>query len=233
MRASICMARKSGSRPVSQTAVLNALPARIALLDPAGVIMAVNENWRRFATINELETEDFAVGVNYLEVCEAAVGEGLGDVLAGRRPSFEIEYPCHSASERQWFRLMVGPLRPGQQEGIVVMHLNVTERRLAEEASYDRERRFRTMADVIPQLAWVARADGYIFWYNERLYEYTGTRAVDMEGWGWQSVHDPAVLPEVITRWTVAVASQRAFEMEFSPRAADATSGSSSPAPCR
>ena len=51
--------------------------------------------------------------------------------------------------------------------------------------------RFRTMADAIPQLAWIAKADGYIYWYNRRWYEYTGTTPEQMEGWGWQSVHDP------------------------------------------
>ena len=53
------------------------------------------------------------------------------------------------------------------------------------------------MANAIPQLAWIARADGYIYWYNERWYAYTGTTPEQMEGWGWQSVHDPAVLPKV------------------------------------
>jgi len=37
----------------------------------------------------------------------------------------------------------------------------------------------------------MAHADGRIYWYNERWYEYTGTTPAQMEGWGWQSVHDP------------------------------------------
>ena len=47
------------------------------------------------------------------------------------------------------------------------------------------------MADSIPQLAWIAKADGFIYWYNKRWYEYTGTTPHQMDGWGWQSVHDP------------------------------------------
>ena len=46
----------------------------------------------------------------------------------------------------------------------------------------------------------MARSDGHIFWYNRRWYDYTGTTAEQMEGWGWQAVHDPAVLPEVLER---------------------------------
>jgi len=34
-------------------------------------------------------------------------------------------------------------------------------------------------------------------------------------GWGWQSVHDPKVLPEVMERWRTAIATEGAFDMEF------------------
>lgn len=52
---------------------------------------------------------------------------------------------------------------------------DITERKQAEEELRDSEERFRTMANAIPQLAWIARPDGYIYWYNERWYSYTGT----------------------------------------------------------
>jgi PAS domain S-box-containing protein len=86
-----------------------------------------------------------------------------------------------------------------------------------------REAEFRAMANAIPQLAWMAHADGSIFWYNQRWYEYTGTTLEQMEGWGWQSVHDPARLPEVVSRWRSAIAAGRLFEMEFTLRGANGT----------
>ena len=83
------------------------------------------------------------------------------------------------------------------------------------------ERQFRTLADAIPTLAWTAQADGYIDWYNARWYEYTGTTPEQMAGWGWQSVHDPAVLPSVLERWQGSVATGEPFEMTFPLRGAD------------
>ena len=77
------------------------------------------------------------------------------------------------------------------------------------------------MANAIPQLAWIARADGYIYWYNERWYAYTGTTPEQMEGWGWQSVHDPALLPKVLEQWKASIASGQEFDMEFPLRGAD------------
>src|ERR1700754_4533544 len=68
------------------------------------------------------------------------------------------------------------------------------------------EDQFRTMANSIPQLAWMAHGDGFIFWYNRRWHEYTGTTPEQMEGWGWQNVHDPGVLPKVMEKWRGAIA---------------------------
>jgi PAS domain S-box-containing protein len=83
------------------------------------------------------------------------------------------------------------------------------------------EEHFRTLADSIPNLAWWANGDGYITWYNQRWYEYTGTTPEQMEGWGWQSVHDPNVLPKVIERWKTSIATGKPFDMEFPLRGTD------------
>ena len=94
-------------------------------------------------------------------------------------------------------------------------------RRRAEEAMRESEERFRTMANALPQLAWIAQPDGYIYWYNQRWYEYTGTTPEQMEGWGWQSVHDPAVLPAVLEQWRSSIATGQPFDMDFPLRGAD------------
>jgi PAS domain S-box-containing protein len=80
---------------------------------------------------------------------------------------------------------------------------------------------FRELAENIPALCWIADASGYISWYNPRWYEYTGTTPAQMEGWGWQSVHDPRSLGVVLERWTEAIASAAPFEMVFPIRGAD------------
>jgi|GEM_PF-3597100 len=56
-------------------AILNAVPAHVAVLNSGGVILVVNEAWRRFASANVLQSADFLVGHNYLAVCERASGD--------------------------------------------------------------------------------------------------------------------------------------------------------------
>jgi PAS domain-containing protein len=61
----------------------------------------------------------------------------------------------------------------------------------------------------------MAEPDGSIFWYNQRWYDYTGTTPEAMQGWGWQSVHDPEILPGVLEGWRASVTNGQPFEMEF------------------
>jgi PAS domain S-box-containing protein len=60
------------------------------------------------------------------------------------------------------------------------------------------ERQFRTLANSIPQLAWMADPDGSVFWYNQRWYDYTGTTFEEVEGQGWQKVHHPDHIERVL-----------------------------------
>jgi len=80
---------------------------------------------------------------------------------------------------------------------------------------------FRRLAEHMPALCWIADGSGYITWYNPRWYQYTGTTPAQMEGWGWQSVHDPRNLAGVLERWSEAIASSQPFEMVFPIRGAD------------
>ncbi len=95
------------------------------------------------------------------------------------------------------------------------------ERVRIESALHESEARFRMMADAINQLAWIARADGHIYWYNQRWYDYTGTTPEEMEGWGWEKVHHPEELPGVVERWKKSIDTGEPFDMTFPLRGAD------------
>ena len=98
----------------------------------------------------------------------------------------------------------------------MALYKHQAERKLRES-----EEQFRALANSIPNLAWWANGDGSVTWYNQRWYEYTGTTPEQMEGWGWQSVHDPEMLPQVLERWKASIATGEPFEMEFPLRGAD------------
>jgi signal transduction histidine kinase len=127
---------------VKQAAILNALPAHIALLDTQGCIVSVNEAWRQFGNANVIQSPGYGIGLNYLEICDSApqesseghqVAEGIRSVLSGKLKTFLLEYPCHSPTEQRWFLLKVIPLTDELRNGAVVTHRNITEQKQAED----------------------------------------------------------------------------------------------------
>lgn len=110
-------------------------------------------------------------------------------------------------------------LRARQKQYEVRDHLH--ELRLQEEALRQAEAQFRQLANAMPQLAWIADADGRTVWYNDGWYSYTGKTFEQLAGSGWQSLHDPDLLPEVLQRWHACVRKGLRFEMEFPLLGAD------------
>ena len=170
-----------------QAAILDALPANLALLDARGMIISVNEKWRRFALANEMRIAGDGIGHNYLAVCAHAIGPdaalagevavGIRSVLGGQASTYSVEYPCHSPTERRWFQMTVTPLADHYLEGAVVMHIDVTGRKQAEEVLRESEDRFAGafehapigVALVSPEGRWlrVNRALCELFGYTE------------------------------------------------------------------
>ncbi|MES2734014.1 MAG: PAS domain S-box protein, partial [Bacteroidota bacterium] len=89
-----------------QSAILDALPAPIALVNAKGIIMTVNGAWKAFAKQNEFQHPSCGVGEDYLRICDTAKGanaeeaplvaEGIRAVISGSKFVFSLEYPCHS-----------------------------------------------------------------------------------------------------------------------------------------
>ena len=119
--------------------------------------------------------------------------------------------------------LTVSPVRnsSGKIIGALKIARDISEQKRSEQALRRSEAELQTLANTIPQLAWMAHPDGNIFWYNQRWFEYTGTNLDKMRGWGWQSAHDPERLPAVVERWKHSLETGEPFEMEFPLRGAD------------
>jgi len=92
---------------------------------------------------------------------------------------------------------------------------------LAEIARGEGEESFRMLANNIPQLAWMADENGYIFWYNDRWFAYTGTTLADVEGWGWQKVHHPDHVRRVVDKIKKCFQTGEIWEDTFPLRGRD------------
>lgn len=124
--------------------ILDSVAANIAVLDPDGAIIIVNDGWRKFKAENSCETvSEDDIGINYLQVCNESLAreddaslvmirDGIQSVLKGSETKFACEYPCHSPEQKRWFRMTATPLL-NKYGGCVVVHTDVTKRKQAEE----------------------------------------------------------------------------------------------------
>ena len=153
--------------------------------------------------------------------------EEESDILARMRRGESVEHFDTVRVRKDGTRIdvsvTISPIRDGNGTivGASKIARDITERKFKEEALRESEERFQVMANGIQQLAWMAEADGSIFWYNQRWYDYTGTTLGQTKGWTWEKIHDPAFLPKVLDRWKEAVATGTPFDMEFPLRGAD------------
>jgi PAS domain S-box-containing protein len=196
-------------------------PAAVAMFDREMRYLAVSRRWMR--SFNLLGN---VVGRSHYEVFPE-IPERWREVhrrcLAGAVEKSDEDRFDRADGSVVWVKWEILPWfdASGQIGGIIIFSEDVTARKRAEEALRESERHLRTLADTVPQLVWMAEADGNIFWYNQKWYDYTGTTADEMLGWGWQSVHDPQILPKVLEQWRSSIASGKPFEMEFPLRGAD------------
>ncbi len=156
-------------RLAAAAAVVDAFPGSTAVVDPDGVIVAVNAAWEAFARENGRDTVD-DVGRSYL-ACAApehwnvpADGQRLVDgiraVLAGTQACFEQTYPCHSPTVQHWFRCEARALTgPAGVAGAAVIHVDVTHEVASAVRSATRLRQLADAADAVGAYWWDWRID--------------------------------------------------------------------------
>jgi diguanylate cyclase (GGDEF)-like protein len=122
---------------------LDALAIRIAILDSAGTILAVNGAWHQHAGVDPLSRQACPVAANYLAACDSAPGDrmpeasavavGIRAVMAHERPEFSREYPGSAHDGKRWFNVRVTRFGDTESVRVVVAHEDITPRKAAEE----------------------------------------------------------------------------------------------------
>jgi PAS domain S-box-containing protein len=184
---------------------IDALSAHVCVLDETGAILATNEAWRQFAKANP-PLGPAQAGDNYLKVCDAAAASGDGDAAAfvtgiragmlGQRTEFEMEYACHSPSEKRWFAGRITRFPGETAMRIVVAHENITVRKLAEVMLLERKEQLRLYAEHSP--AAIAMFD------RDMKYLVASRRWMESYRMAGQSVIGRShyeVFPEIPQRW--------------------------------
>lgn len=151
-----------------QSVMLDGLPACIALIDGAGRIRSVNLAWHNWLREAALPEPGLRPSGDFLEICDsvlqcggAAVSRMVREVAEGTRGGIDEECSYVPASGLRWIRLTVAPV-PGPRSGsddVILMHVDVTDRKRAENALLSQAEELMRINSELQQFAYVASHD--------------------------------------------------------------------------
>jgi two-component system, sensor histidine kinase and response regulator len=197
-------------------AMLDALPARYAVIDEKGVIVAANTAWRAFARVN-LTHGELELGGNYLAVCDqassgnsetaataAAVAAGIRGVLRGDQPEFAFEYPRHVAEKQRWFSSRAKRLPGDGPVHVIISHDDITKAELAEQerqmlvSTIENSTDFIAMATMTGDVIYLNPAGQQMVGFDPALHKATRVPEFHTEA-GRQVFHDK-ILPAITSK---------------------------------
>lgn len=124
---------------------LNALPARLCVLDENGQVIAANQAWHKFdlnprCEGGQAQTQCLHCPAVAWEVAglPSEIVKGFGpaiqDLLAGQKDSLLLEYECRTDGSSRWFEAFLTRLPEHEPPRLVMTHTEITERKHTEAA---------------------------------------------------------------------------------------------------
>jgi PAS domain S-box-containing protein len=160
-------------------------------------------------------------GQGYLELLDDVYRKG--NAFTDQGTKLRVRRSPHGPIEERFVDFVFQPIRDakGAVTGIFVQGSDVTDARLAEIALRASELQFRTFSQAMPNHVWTSRPDGFLDWFNDRVYEYSGAAPGALDGEAWAGIVHPEDVPEAAARWGAALSSGDTYETEIRIRRAD------------
>jgi PAS domain S-box-containing protein len=137
---------------------------------------------------------------------------------ADKGEPYEIEYRFRNADGA--YRWFLGRALPQcDDQGAVVRWIgtctDIDDQKRAQEQLGQSERRFRGLAETIPQMVWTTTPQGDVTYFNQRWFEYTGRTTEQSLNWEWvDAIHPQDQEPSVRT-WKEALETHHPVEFEY------------------
>ncbi|AUX30933.1 MULTISPECIES: PAS domain S-box protein [Sorangium] len=197
-----------------------AIPFPIMIHADDGQVVSVNPAWTDIAGYASQEIPTIEAWIDRAHPAQKDAVRSRVKALyaldAGSTGELEAAITTAHGEQRTWlFRgAPLGKDAAGRRLVISIAH-DITERKLVDDMLRKSEAKFRTLADAMPQIAWTARPDGSVDYYNRRWYEICGLSEGEVTGDSWISFVHPDDRPRCTDSWRRSVLSGEPYELEY------------------
>lgn len=136
-----------------------------------------------------------------------------------------IDLVVNNRMQTHYFNYSFTPLldAKGNIYGVMNTAAEVTDLVLAKQEIEEREKKFRLLADSMPDFVWISDAEGNMTYFNQSLYNYTGLRPDEIKLNGWLQIVHPEEIEENLNLWNQSVSTGAGFLFEHRFRRFDGT----------
>lgn len=140
------------------------------------------------------------------------------DAVAGEGVDYQTEYRIVRPNDGQvrWIAVKAEIERDaaGKALRLVGAHIDITDRKFAEERLRESEQRFRLIADSAPVPMWVTKLDGKRAFVNQAYMDFLGLSFEDSCNFDWRKALYPEDLPRILKEQQVGEGSRKPFHLE-------------------
>jgi len=192
-------------------------PVMIWVTDPSGNCLYLNSRWYEFTG----QTPQGAHGLGWLDAVHPDDRGRVHEEFARAnaiQADFRLEYRLKHRDGRYHWVIDAAAPRIGNDRafaGYVGSVIEITERKKIEEVLRQSERRFRELADAMPQIVFTATADGSTDYLNSKWYELTEVPRESIDDEVWASTLHPDDRQPCLDSWYRCVRTGTPYQIEY------------------
>lgn len=154
------------------------------------------------------------------ELAEQGYREIFSRVYQTGVPFNAVETPVNilqnGAMQLRYYNFLLYPQKNifGEVDGIGIIATEVTSQALLNKQMQESEKRFRLLADSLPQHIWTADVQGNLNYFNRSVFDYSGLTQEQLDKDGWLQIVHPDDRERNIREWMLSVTTGKDFLFE-------------------